>query len=170
MRGNMVSAMSWRNPRVWHLMVAAGLISTLLLLLYGHNGDTGEKQAIGHARVRLNFHVCDAASGRPIKAARIRLVDLDSIGEQDDPHAPTLQTGPDGNTSREFDLAVGWSQGIPSGRIRSYRVNYPPWRITVVAEGYRSAEASFTEIEVHDRRFHADRPPPPIAIQLRRLP
>jgi hypothetical protein len=147
------------KPRIWQLMVIVGLMAILCVFVLRRDPDTGITQAVGHARVQLHFHVCDAESGLPIDGATIWLVDSDWVDNTTEPHLIVLKTGRDGSASKALELGFGFTQGIPSGRYHSFRGNYPPWQMRVDAEGYTSVRTWFRDYEVGDKRFHENRPP-----------
>ena len=112
----------------------------------------------GHANVRLDFVVIDAASLSPIPGARVRL---------------TVETEPKYLAVTDADgHAIILPQVMTGGRtsfmgLRDTRAVIYPWALEAEASGYQPfAEAlrSFTEAP----SFHDGSTPPPITIRLRK--
>jgi hypothetical protein len=148
-------------------MAAIGIASLVLWTVL--RWDTGFSAGVGAVDVHLVFQVCEVASGTPIDAARIQLEDPDYVGDPKEPYVLELKTGPDGRAVATFELGFSETRGIPSGRLRSYRVRYPRWQITVRADGYESAEAWFHNYVMRDQRFSQPGTPPPVVTRLRKL-
>lgn len=156
--------------KVWHLMWLVAVTASLYWVVLRWDSDTAISQAIGHTKVRLDFYVCEADPGRAVEGAAIRLVDLDFANDPREPYVLEIKTGPGGRASKVLDLRFSESRGVPSGRLHSFRVEYPQWHMEVKAAGYQGFAVPFQEYEMRDRRFHDARPAPPVVCQLRRLP
>jgi hypothetical protein len=161
-----------RLPRVRftvrRMMIAVAAVAFLLWLVLRWDADTGVSLGIGHASIPIVFVVQESGSDRPVEGATIHLQDPDYEDTPNPPYVLDLKTGPDGQATVLSDWTFHASEGIPSGKLRFYRVRYPPWEMRFSAEGYQGVAASFRDYESKDRRFHEDAPPPPIVIRLRR--
>ncbi|WP_165068126.1 hypothetical protein [Paludisphaera rhizosphaerae] len=111
------------------------------------------------SNVPLRFTILDDASGRPIPHASVRL-----------PGTPVYEsppTGDDGQTTVVVSVMCSGETGL----LRKTRhANFGPWRIRVVAPGYKTFVESL-EDHTQDARFHEENPnPPPIVIRMQREP
>jgi len=111
----------------------------------------------GQASIPLEFLILDAANGRAVDGASIRLVESD----------PEYQatTGPDGRAR-----VLLWAEvGGRSGLFRNTRaVNYK-WALLVNCTGYRAITESLREV-TRDARYHSGATPPSIVIRLQQTP
>jgi hypothetical protein len=153
--------------RVWHLM-AAVLAAGLFLAIIATR-DTGFTGAVGAVDIHLVFRVCELGTGKPVDGATVLLADPDYIDDPKEPYVIGLKTDADGCAEVAFESGFDESRGVPSGRLRYYRLRYPHWQIKVVATGYQSADAWFRDYEMGDSRYRQPGPPPPVVIRLRRL-
>jgi len=136
-------------------MVVVAVVAGALAFLMSVKGEYW----VGSANVPLRFTILDDASGRPISRAIVRL-----------PGTPVYEappTGDDGQTAIVISVICSGEEGI----LRKTRhANFGPWRIRVVAPGYRTLAKDLEDL-THDPRFHEENPdPPPIAIRMEREP
>jgi len=131
---------------------------------------------VGHADVPLDFVFLDSGSGQPIAGASLNLRDPDYLeGPPKEPHSMVGTSGPDGHARLTVNLLVyGSDRMTVDGRFSrnlSRRVEYPNWECRVSAEAYQNLTLSDQDFQSQftgDRRFHADKVPPPIVLRLRR--
>jgi hypothetical protein len=153
---------------VRRLMAVVAVMALLLWLIRRWETDGGVSYATGHVRIPLVFLISGADTGQPIEGAVIRLEDPDYLYVSIPPDRFELKTGRDGDATTLVELPFNETRGLPSGRLRFYRVVYPHWKIKIAAKGYRDVVLSFADYERRDRRFHEKAPPAPIVIRLRR--
>src|SRR5262249_36053321 len=146
-----VEATAMKLPRVrftvrW-LMIAVAVVAVGLGIILRWDSDTQVSFGVGHVRIPVVFLVTDGGSGRPIGGATVRLRDRDYDNNPIPPYALDLKTGPDGRATVLDRWQFYVSTGLPSGRLRFYRVAYPHWEMTFTADGYQPAAAAFAEYE-----------------------
>jgi hypothetical protein len=143
-----------RPPHVGRMMVAVAVVTVAALVL---TTILTEAAWSGHASIPLEFLILDAATGRAIDGASIRLVEGD----------PEYQatTGPDGRAKVLLWATVGGRSSF----LRDTRaVNYA-WTFLVDCNGYRSVTENLREV-TRDARYHSDPAPPSIVIRLEQSP
>jgi hypothetical protein len=153
---------------ICRLMALVPVVAIVLWIRAQSETDAGSTRGIGHVSIPLVFVVSGVDSGQPIEGAVIHLKDFDNQSHPIPPYFLELKTGRDGRATILVDLPFYESRGIPSGRLRFYRVAYPRWEIKVAADGHQDVVASFADYERRNGRFHEDVSRPPIAISLRR--
>jgi hypothetical protein len=140
---------------VRRLMVAVAVIEGTLAFLVSMKGAYWA----AFANIPLRFTVLDDATGLPIANAIVRL-----------PGSSAYQAPPtddDGNTTVLIKVMCSGEAKI--GRRTRY-ANFSPWRIRVLAPGYKTSMGSL-EDRTRDPRFHEENPdPPPIVIRMEREP
>lgn len=138
---------------VLRLMVVAAVVAGALAFLMSIKGAYW----VGSANVPLRFTILDDASGRPISRAIVRL-----------PGTPAYEsslTDEDGRTTVVVKVTCSGETGIFR---KTRHANFGPWRIRVIAPGYRTLMLNLEEY-THDPRFHEENPdPPPIVIPMKR--
>jgi hypothetical protein len=135
------------------LMVAVAVIAGTLAFLVSMKGAYWA----AFANIQLRFTVLDDATGLPIPRAIVRL-----------PGSSAYQAPPtddDGNTTVVIKVMCSGEATICH---RARYANFSPWRIRVLAPGYKTSMGSL-EDRTRDPRFHEENPgPPPIVIRMER--
>jgi hypothetical protein len=109
------------------------------------------------SNIPLQFTVLDDATGRPVPKAIVRLPG--SFAYQAPP------TDDDGNTTVVIRAMCSGEATIGH---RTRYANFSPWRIRVLALGYKTSVGSL-EDRTKDPRFHEENPDlPPIVIRMKR--
>jgi hypothetical protein len=156
-------------------LLVLGSVLSIFLLLFLPDGKVSF--GVGHVDVPLDFVFLDAATGRPVAGASLRLRDLDWINEPPrEPESIVRSSGPDGHARIKLKgmMVTSCDRVTQDGRFSSQlsrSVRYPAWECRVTAEGYQDLEVSYEEFRSRvtgDRRLHEDSIPPSIVFRLRR--
>lgn len=122
---------------------------------------------VGHVNISVTILVCDEQQ-RPVAGALIDLQDPDCLSTPIEPWVLARRTGSDGRVTVPLGLQFVSGQSA-SGRLLSFRVRYPNWRMQVSADGYEHFAAEFPDHAEADPRFHTGSSPPPIVVRVRKL-
>jgi len=123
---------------------------------------------VGSKNVTIDFVVTNADSGQPIEGASIHLWTPDFLESTGLPYTVDLTTGSDGKAKFSVELMTYVHHDLGTGECIFYRVVYPHWEITCVADGYSAQDASFVKVQRENPLFHQVAQPPPIAIRLKK--
>jgi hypothetical protein len=134
-------------------MAAVAVIAGTLAFLVSRKGAYWA----AFENVPLRFTILDDRSGLPIPHAIVRLPGLSAY--------EATPTDEDGKTTVVIKVMCSGEATIVH---RTRYANFTPWRIRVLAPGYKTSIGSL-EDRTQDPRFHEDDPdPPPIVIRMER--
>ena len=145
--------MELRRPR-FTVIALMGLVAACGIAMAVVVNLPFEAVWVGSASIPLDFVVVDAASGKPVNGATIRLT-------ESSPEYCTV-TGRDGRAEILIDAMTG---GRSSWRRETRSVNYS-WGLSIACDRYEDVNAGLREL-TQAPSYHSGKTPPPIVIRLK---
>jgi hypothetical protein len=150
---------SSRRLRLWAVLLALVLACGGLYLFVETVKTT---LWIGSRDVELQFVVVDKGTGQPIEGATISLYG----GYESDPPL-TLHTGLDGTAKKVVTCRSGGRETLFTS---SSHVSFGNWGLEITKDGYRGTGRLELAQFTGESRDGDDATPPPIRVELKRLP